>query len=128
MDRHVVCKSDGVSVGFAVALLAEGVGRNGLVSNFTTGAGTSPSSRRAWVEIARVIGSITISWGVALLAEGVGRNSPTACIHIFRFRVALLAEGVGRNYVSFIQIVKAVNVALLAEGVGRNRSATVLWI
>ena len=57
---------------------------------------TSPSSRRAWVEIVadhqkqyRQI--------VALLAEGVGRNRAYARIWNEWFRVALLAEGVGRN-------------------------------
>ena len=55
LDRHVVCKSGGVSVGFAVALLAEGVGRNKRLEPF----------RLPFLL-------------VALLAEGVGRNPPPA--------------------------------------------------
>ena len=34
----------------------------------------SPSSRRAWVEIALVDKAVPIEYNVALLAEGVGRN------------------------------------------------------
>ena len=63
---------DFVSV-FAVALLAEGVDRNIKKSLPTSGLGRSPSSRRAWIEIALQ----TTTWHrkrVALLAEGVDRN------------------------------------------------------
>ena len=37
--------------GSSVALLAEGVDRNILISGRVTDAATSPSSRRAWIEI-----------------------------------------------------------------------------
>ena len=57
----------------AVALLAEGVDRNFVAELLIDLAGGSPSSRRAWIEIA-------------------GRNE-----HLRRGIVALLAEGVDRN-------------------------------
>ena len=126
----------------AVALLAEGVGRNDYCVNDVIGLyEASPSSRRAWVEIfpnprARAV------MVVALLAEGVGRNrlwmrvplsasaSPSSrrawveiaqkvCRPFGQF-VALLAEGVGRNNGGVLAF-PLPNVALLAEGVGRNR-------
>ena len=55
----------------------------------------SPSSRRAWIEIAECLED-EVDELVALLAEGVDRNigrggRPAA------LRVALLAEGVDRN-------------------------------
>ena len=58
-----------------VALLAEGVDRNSsfAVRNFSTIS--SPSSRRAWIEI-RLFAGRDASGGVALLAEGVDRNNP----------------------------------------------------
>ena len=56
-----------------VALLAEGVDRNFLLWRSSSVVVLSPSSRRAWIEIAR-----RCSWmrakKVALLAEGVDRN------------------------------------------------------
>ena len=63
---------DFVSV-FAVALLAEGVDRNTTTNNFVEGAGKSPSSRRAWIEIPLVKEFVRRKF-VALLAEGVDRN------------------------------------------------------
>ena len=82
----------------AVALLAEGVGRNlfgGRVS-----VGVLP---------------------VALLAEGVGRNRPSRLSRRSHSWVALLAEGVGRNPIcSWRSRSGCWTVALLAEGVGRN--------
>ena len=62
----------------AVALLAEGVGRNPLRSPIVTQLSTSPSSRRAWVEI-RLITCKAKCILVALLAEGVGRNLADQC-------------------------------------------------
>ena len=57
----------------------------------------SPSSRRAWIEIASDL-DVDARIGVALLAEGVDRN-------VYEFdalgrpvEVALLAEGVDRNW------------------------------
>ena len=108
---------DFVSV-FAVALLAEGVDRNEEAKENIYDGVSSPSSRRAWIEI------LYLHHGrrnrpVALLAEGVDRNivvtlsaavlprSPSSRrawieIHVFsslctRLSVALLAEGVDRN-------------------------------
>ena len=57
---------------------------------------TSPSLRRAWIEI---IGKLVSNWldEVALLAEGVDRNCTVE--HKFPVAgVALLAEGVDRNF------------------------------
>ena len=102
-----------------VALLTEGVGRNGSLDDDPAGIDVSPSSRRAWVEILAVVLKDP-DYTVALLAEGVGRNwddfadwieaqsSPSSrrawveiegpfCISLARC-VALLAEGVGRNW------------------------------
>ena len=128
-------------LGFLVALLAEGVGRNTYLGICIQGALASPSSRRAWVEmVSRAI--CGWNWTVALLAEGVGRNTG---VHLLRWRdvVALLAEGVGRNGLgaqihhhkamspssrrAWVEIFRLLvhitppDVALLAEGVGRNQ-------
>ena len=59
---------------FSVALLAEGVDRNFLEDCLFSQICKSPSSQRAWIEIAGEY----INKGnaiVALLAEGVDRNS-----------------------------------------------------
>ena len=58
-----------------VALLAEGVDRNGnsrpgVIANSIK----SPSSRRAWIEIEKAAAEKLLA-GVALLAEGVDRNT-----------------------------------------------------
>ena len=55
----------------------------------------SPSSRRAWIEIARA-GIRLVDAVVALLAEGVDRNSQVPKPSGTN-TVALLAEGVDRN-------------------------------
>ena len=55
----------------------------------------SPSSRRAWIEIQKVLKN-TAMLSVALLAEGVDRNH-TAVGAMLGNLVALLAEGVDRN-------------------------------
>ena len=58
---------------------------------------SSPSSRRAWIEIGLV--SAAAEWDkVALLAEGVDRNM-MAMYRRTALSVALLAEGVDRNMV-----------------------------
>ena len=59
-------------------------------------ASASPSSRRAWVEIA-VLRVLSLPEHVALLAEGVGRNCLIFLTVATGRDVALLAEGVGRN-------------------------------
>ena len=67
----------------AVALLAEGVDRNdeaGCISRLTL---RSPSSRRAWIEIART-GADQRRAGVALLAEGVDRNQLLLVLLVLR--------------------------------------------
>ena len=80
----------------AVALLAEGVGRNPFGICGHRLAGRSPSSRRAWVEITETEQEHGRSQ-VALLAEVVGRNPDFPSMWHYLPRVALLAEGVGRN-------------------------------
>ena len=57
----------------AVALLAEGVDRNGKESAADMARTRSPSSRRAWIEIMTFPHNVKCA-GVALLAEGVDRN------------------------------------------------------
>ena len=57
-----------------VALLTEGVDRNFYITQVTNADWTSPSSRRAWIEMRHF--NQTKSYGmVALLTEGVDRNS-----------------------------------------------------
>ena len=65
----------------AVALLAEGVDRNIIGTDYIWDAIKSPSSRRAWIEISTHRHE---SYGitVALLAEGVDRNMQAALSHI----------------------------------------------
>ena len=57
-----------------VALLAEGVDRNLAPDSESTAGSESPSSRRAWIEIAWR-GKYRPCCRVALLAEGVDRNT-----------------------------------------------------
>ena len=103
-----------------VALLAEGVDRNiEWLMNLFKG-GSSPSSRRAWIEMT-IPKLTTASRCVALLAEGVDRNfdcseaaaqfetSPSSRRAWIEIRV--YNEGTRKRY-----------VALLAEGVDRNCS------
>ena len=81
-----------------VALLAEGVDRNKRSRAFEAARCTSPSSRRAWIEIS-TLRYWPWAWLVALLAEGVDRNLSQLC-HDAGLSVALLAEGVDRNLFS----------------------------
>ena len=82
---------------------------------------TSPSSRRAWIEI-EDFHLDAVCFCVALLAEGVDRNKEINAL-FNNIRVALLAEGVDRNsHVTFCFYGMEI-VALLAEGVDRN-----LWL
>ena len=62
------------SYGMAVALLAEGVDRNLQMRCASISKNSSPSSRRAWIEIEQVERRLKNEM-VALLAEGVDRNS-----------------------------------------------------
>ena len=82
-------------VSVRVALLAEGVDRNLPSSTPRHAASRSPSSRRAWIEIAQAT-CWSYEQAVALLAEGVDRNTSLMAI-LLRCQVALLAEGVDRN-------------------------------
>ena len=81
---------------FGVALLAEGVDRNGSVLVAKQIAVLSPSSRRAWIEML-LLHVLLWFWLVALLAEGVDRNNSIRKILAMLDKVALLAEGVDRN-------------------------------
>ena len=56
-----------------VALLAEGVDRNESRQQMNGKKPSSPSSRRAWIEITRGLCAGNVD-EVALLAEGVDRN------------------------------------------------------
>ena len=78
-----------------VALLAEGVDRNRTRPHSTNLPTMSPSSRRAWIEMASMLRA-AVTRSVALLAEGVDRNANTTRGRPQTF-VALLAEGVDRN-------------------------------
>ena len=104
-----------------VALLTEGVGRNRKEAETVFNAAESPSSRRAWVEIAQGFGH--------LAALAVSPSSRRAWVEIGnaqaypeRGRVALLTEGVGRNIIADPSYARCIQVALLTEGVGRNCS------
>ena len=58
----------------AVALLAEGVDRNSDLPERYSLSLSSPSSRRAWIEIVDLLAGNLNDDLVALLAEGVDRN------------------------------------------------------
>ena len=78
----------------AVALLAEGVDRNTFMGVPITEDSASPSSRRAWIEIAiHCPASGTIL--VALLAEGVDRNS----FFLGRFEVEVVSPSSRRAWI-----------------------------
>ena len=68
----------------------------------------SPSSRRAWIEIAKPTKTILRRW-VALLAEGVDRNNQLKQTGL-TMQVALLAEGVDRN-TNTAKTTKKINVS-----------------
>ena len=84
-----------VVVQLVVALLAEGVDRNSLAASCSHIASSSPSSRRAWIEISDLV-LLSHEITVALLAEGVDRNLLSGQLDAVGW-VALLAEGVDRN-------------------------------
>ena len=79
-----------------VALLAEGVDRNIGGGGDKYATTLSPSSRRAWIEILRLL-ALPKKVFVALLAEGVDRNWKSWTRFTTHYMVALLAEGVDRN-------------------------------
>ena len=101
----------------SVALLAEGVDRNWSGGGMVLVLLSSPSSRRAWIEI-----------GGRRAAHQAGRSPSSrrawieiaiCCTTGSGSTVALLAEGVDRNR-DERDNAKATRVALLAEGVDRN--------
>ena len=96
VDRNVTRSSE-VQREAIVALLAEGVDRNTALPVASVASSSSPSSRRAWIEIAPVILFFVVFWDVALLAEGVDRNDNRFDSATGNDFVALLAEGVDRN-------------------------------
>ena len=65
---------------------------------WTAWTSTSPSSRRAWIEIGSMPWTYW-SGSVALLAEGVDRNCTVLGVQ-HDAAVALLAEGVDRNHIA----------------------------
>ena len=68
-----------------VALLAEGVDRNRVVSPSVQTTAASPSSRRAWIEICCRCSWLAL-FSVALLAEGVDRNHTPVTVRPSRLR------------------------------------------
>ena len=127
-----------------VALLAEGVDRNKKIVKSIAAIKTSPSSRRAWIEMLyRVIMSAALY--VALLAEGVDRNclcgrcsrklrrSPSSRRAWIEIKVGLrccyrgLSPSSRRAWIEITQRPRSSApelVALLAEGVDRNQGGT----
>ena len=97
VDRNVKIRQVSNPATPAVALLAEGVDRNRSIWEATDCLSTSPSSRRAWIEIGKAGRNLSRA-AVALLAEGVDRNHTVCLWRCFR-GVALLAEGVDRNMI-----------------------------
>ena len=79
-----------------VALLTEGVDRNSNVVIRVKIIVTSPSSRRAWIEISAAQRAAS-ALNVALLTEGVDRNVAAGSDTGEAQTVALLTEGVDRN-------------------------------
>ena len=66
---------------------------------------TSPSSRRAWIEILQRLAE-RLDNQLALLAEGVDRNFQDLKINDITPAVALLAEGVDRNLLGLLECLK----------------------
>ena len=108
----------------AVARLAEGGDRNAAAYAEMLKRATSPSSRRAGIEIA-VCGQRSRMESVALLAEGGDRNLRLA-IRAAKRPVALLAEGGDRNCRGYLTKSEDSTVALLAEGGDRNTRMSVV--
>ena len=80
---------------------------------------SSPSPRRAWIEINFVRLSEAFS-AVALPTEGVDRNKSRFQPGEWSPRVALPTEGVDRNFDTELTV-DLTDVALPTEGVDRNR-------
>ena len=131
-----------------VALLAEGVDRNFKAKPGMTKIGGSPSSRRAWIEIATFgsLDGLTVSpssrrawieisrsggvWrgpSVALLAEGVDRNPQDDVSPFHDGRSPSSRRAWIEIYMESKQG-EAQEVALLAEGVDRNYQRYILGL
>ena len=101
-----------------VALLTEGVDRNTTSHGQSYALPSSPSSRRAWIEIALCADPSVIDV-VALLTEGVDRN----VLLLFAVGAAVASPSSRRAWIEIKVILCAslgVSVALLTEGVDRN--------
>ena len=111
----------------AVALLAEGGDRNAAAYAEMLKRATSPSSRRAGIEIA-VCGQRSRMESVALLAEGGDRNCRGYLTKSEDSTVALLAEGGDRNTRMSVVASMRFAVALLAEGGDRNMGYNTIFL
>ena len=101
-----------------VALHAEGVDRNPPPAGEVGRPALSPSMRRAWIEMIRLLSST----GGILSSPSMRRawiEIVPGSFPIARKHVALHAEGVDRNDSDALHI-RAGQVALHAEGVDRN--------
>ena len=115
MDRNTAPTS--LSAAACVALHPEGVDRNWSALAVAAGNTLSPSTRRAWIEIAKKRWRTRSSY-VALHPEGVDRNMGPGR-GADEQKVALHPEGVDRNLGAFA-MQEAPMVALHPEGVDRN--------
>ena len=116
VDRNDVQRQAAVH-GVNVAFHPEGVDRNLWIFRQSIWTRLSPSTRRAWIEIATAAAS-SASTAVAFHPEGVDRNSAS------RPRrpcdpVAFHPEGVDRNNLA-LQDAETQAVAFHPEGVDRN--------
>ena len=95
MDRNAFITPNNDTA--TVALHPEGVDRNSKGIDLSEHQGTSPSTRRAWIEIVTVT-SLSPSPSVALHPEGVDRNYFAEMTKMYKnYEVALHPEGVDRN-------------------------------
>ena len=82
MDRNNKLKSSGINF-VLVALHPEGVDRNWIHTNVRPTPKKSPSTRRAWIEIARFSMPSPKIAHVALHPEGVDRNHVLKSLLVF---------------------------------------------
>ena len=102
-----------------VALLAEGVDRNIWQNCRDTVLAVSPSSRRAWIEIAVLPSPARGEVEVALLAEGVDRNH-SIVLGSYQQWMSPSSRRAWIEIPSCRRLRSTLLVALLAEGVDRN--------
>ena len=117
VDRNKPYKSKR-ALGDGVALHPEGVDRNMYRFFMVKRLLSSPSTRRAWIEIQLSTG-LPQKQKVALHPEGVDRNQKSRSATT-QTQVALHPEGVDRNYALFKEDTSWQKVALHPEGVDRN--------